>query len=118
MILDCCQLEPSPDSIKHEEGMGNDKSSGSPGGDASGEGNSHLSAGDMKLNSPKTDPEGHSHRGRGRSAAASHGLLIYRPAMQRAIATTVTMLVTMLKTLRIRAQTIRYVSIEISTFVC
>ncbi|XP_052847077.1 protein trachealess isoform X4 [Drosophila gunungcola] len=74
MILDCCQLEPSPDSIKHEEGLGNDKSSGSPGGDASGEGNSHLSAGDMKLNSePKTDSEGHSHRGRGRSAAASHG---------------------------------------------
>ncbi|XP_017066447.1 protein trachealess isoform X3 [Drosophila eugracilis] len=73
MILDCCQLEPSPDSIKHEEGLGNDKSSGSPGGDASGEGNSHLSAGDMKLNSPKTDPEGHSHRGRGRSAATSHG---------------------------------------------
>ncbi|KAH8349900.1 hypothetical protein KR084_009086 [Drosophila pseudotakahashii] len=73
MILDCCQLEPSPDSIKHEEGLGNDKSSGSPGGDGSGnEGN--LSAGDMKLNSPKTtDPEGHSHRGRGRSAAASHG---------------------------------------------
>lgn len=64
MILDCCQLEPSPDSIKHEEGLGNDKSSGSPGGDASGEGNSHLSAGDMKLNSPKTDSEGHSHRGR------------------------------------------------------
>ncbi|XP_039149376.1 protein trachealess isoform X4 [Drosophila simulans] len=73
MILDCCQLEPSPDSIKHEEGLGNDKSSGSPGGDASGEGNSHLSAGDMKLNSPKTDSESHSHRGRGRSAAASHG---------------------------------------------
>ncbi|KRK00692.1 protein trachealess isoform X2 [Drosophila yakuba] len=73
MILDCCQLEPSPDSIKHEEGLGNDKSSGSPGGDASGEGNSHLSAGDMKLNSPKTDSEGHSHRGRGRNAAASHG---------------------------------------------
>ncbi|KQS43033.1 uncharacterized protein Dere_GG14662, isoform D [Drosophila erecta] len=73
MILDCCQLEPSPDSIKHEEGLGNDKSSGSPGGDASGEGNSHLSAGDMKLNSPKTDSEGHSHRGRGRSAAATHG---------------------------------------------
>ncbi|XP_032573668.1 protein trachealess isoform X4 [Drosophila sechellia] len=73
MILDCCQLEPSPDSIKHEEGLGNDKSSGSPGGDASGEGNSHLSAGDMKLNSPKTDSETHSHRGRGRSAAASHG---------------------------------------------
>lgn len=73
LILDCCQLEPSVDSIKHEESLGNDKSSGSPGGDAPGEGNSHLSAGDMKLNSPKTDPEGHSHRGRGRSAAASHG---------------------------------------------
>ncbi|KAH8275029.1 hypothetical protein KR018_011316 [Drosophila ironensis] len=73
LILDCCQLEPSMDSIKHEEGLGNDKSSGSPGGDAPGEGNSHPCAGDMKLNSPKTDPEGHSHRGRGRSAAASHG---------------------------------------------
>ncbi|XP_070136328.1 protein trachealess isoform X2 [Drosophila bipectinata] len=73
LILDCCQLEPSVDSIKHEEGLGNDKSSGSPGGDAAGEGNSHLSAGDMKLNSPKTDSEGHPHRGRGRTAAASHG---------------------------------------------
>ncbi|XP_016975374.2 protein trachealess isoform X3 [Drosophila rhopaloa] len=81
MILDCCQLEPSPDSIKHEEGLGNDKSSGSPGGDASGEGNSHLSAGDMKLNSPKTDSEGHSHRGRGRGAAASHGSSLNSLAM-------------------------------------
>ncbi|XP_030239964.1 protein trachealess isoform X3 [Drosophila navojoa] len=72
LILDCCQLEPSVDSIKHEEGLGNDKSSGSPGGDASGEGNAHLS-GDMKLGlgSPKTDAEGHTQRGRGRNAA--HG---------------------------------------------
>lgn len=65
------------DSIKHEEGLGNDKSSGSPGGDAAGEGNAHLSAGDMKLglSSPKTlaDPEGHTQRsGRGRNAS-THG---------------------------------------------
>ncbi|KAH8415263.1 hypothetical protein KR222_003508 [Zaprionus bogoriensis] len=75
LILDCCQLEPSVDSIKHEEGLGNDKSSGSPGGDASGESNAHLSAGDMKLglSSPKTDPEGHTQRGRGRNAATGHG---------------------------------------------
>ncbi|XP_030380191.1 protein trachealess isoform X2 [Scaptodrosophila lebanonensis] len=72
LILDCCQLEPSVDSIKHEEGLGNDKSSGSPGGDAAGDGNTHLSAGDMKLSSPKTDVDGHPHRGRGRSAN-SHG---------------------------------------------
>ncbi|KAH8379250.1 hypothetical protein KR009_003873 [Drosophila setifemur] len=70
LILDCCQLEPSVDSIKNEEGLGNDKSSGSPGGDAApGEGN----GGDLKLNSPKTDSDSHSHRGRGRSAAASQG---------------------------------------------
>ncbi|XP_064546292.1 protein trachealess isoform X7 [Drosophila montana] len=77
LILDCCQLEPSVDSIKHEEGLGNDKSSGSPGGDAAGDGNAHLSAGDMKLglSSPKTlaDAEGHTQRsGRGRNASA-HG---------------------------------------------
>ncbi|ALC44056.1 trh [Drosophila busckii] len=76
LILDCCQLEPSVDSIKNEEGLGNDKSSGSgsPGGDANTDGNPHLS-GDMKLglNSPKTDGDGHSQRGRGRSANATHG---------------------------------------------
>ncbi|XP_043071497.1 protein trachealess [Drosophila grimshawi] len=75
LILDCCQLEPSVDSIKHEEGLGNDKSSGSPGSDATGpEGSAHLNS-DMKLglSSPKTDGDTHSQRGRGRNASATHG---------------------------------------------
>ncbi|KAM7358386.1 PAS domain-containing protein trachealess isoform 2-T2 [Cochliomyia hominivorax] len=61
LILDCCQLEPSIDSIKHEDLSSMDKSSGSPGGDASAAGGdiSHngLAGNETKLTSPKTEPD-------------------------------------------------------------
>ncbi|XP_075161480.1 LOW QUALITY PROTEIN: PAS domain-containing protein trachealess [Haematobia irritans] len=62
LILDCCQLEPSIDSIKHEDLSSLDKSSGSPGGDAATSGleqNGHngLVGGETKLASPKTEPD-------------------------------------------------------------
>ncbi|XP_037950883.1 protein trachealess-like [Teleopsis dalmanni] len=66
LILDCCQLEPSVDCIKHEE-LGNDKSSGSPGGDPTAEGHPSLS-GDGKNSTLKADGDGHQQRTRGRNA--------------------------------------------------
>ncbi|XP_036342363.1 protein trachealess-like [Rhagoletis pomonella] len=65
LILDCCQLEPSVDCIKHEE-LGTDKNSGSPSGDAAPEGQAGV-GGDTKSSSPKTDGDGHHQRPRGRS---------------------------------------------------
>lgn len=62
LILDCCQLEPSIDSIKHEDLSSLDKSSGSPGGDApppTGLDQVHngMAGTETKLASPKTEPD-------------------------------------------------------------
>ncbi|GBP04077.1 Protein trachealess [Eumeta japonica] len=60
LILDCCQLEPSLDSIKHEDLSSIDKNSGSPGGDAAAAGDTNhngLAGSEMKLTSPKTEPD-------------------------------------------------------------
>ncbi|KAL9902445.1 PAS domain-containing protein trachealess isoform 3-T3 [Glossina fuscipes fuscipes] len=69
LILDCCQLEPSVDSIKHEDLSSNDKNSGSPGGDAAtGDSHSGHAGNDTKLTSPKTEPaDTQQQRSRGRA---------------------------------------------------
>ncbi|XP_054735051.1 protein trachealess isoform X3 [Anastrepha obliqua] len=64
LILDCCQLEPSVDCIKHEE-LGTDKNSGSPSGDPAPEGQAGI-GNDAKASSPKADSDGHNQRSRGR----------------------------------------------------
>lgn len=79
LILDCCQLEPSIDNIKHEDLSSLDKNSGSPGGDASAAGDINhngLTGQDTKLTSPKTEPDSQQQqqqqqqqRPRGRGAA-------------------------------------------------
>ncbi|XP_058987665.1 protein trachealess [Musca domestica] len=77
LILDCCQLEPSIDNIKHEDISSLDKSSGSPSGDPSTStmdngGLSGLAGAETKLASPKTEPESQQQqqqqRSRGRNA--------------------------------------------------
>ncbi|CAD7004906.1 unnamed protein product [Ceratitis capitata] len=69
LILDCCQLEPSVDCIKHEE-LGTDKSSGSPSGDPASEGQAGIGS-DTKTSSTKTDGDGHHQRSRGRGSSSS-----------------------------------------------
>ncbi|XP_046807013.1 protein trachealess isoform X2 [Lucilia cuprina] len=77
LILDCCQLEPSIDSIKHEDLSSMDKNSGSPGGDASAAGDINhngLAGTETKLTSPKTEPDAQQQqqqqqRSRGRGSA-------------------------------------------------
>ncbi|XP_067646969.1 protein trachealess [Eurosta solidaginis] len=66
LILDCCQLEPSVDCIKHEE-LGTDKNSDSPSGDPAPEGQPGVGS-DTKASSPKPDGDGHNQRSRGRSS--------------------------------------------------
>ncbi|XP_061392028.1 protein trachealess isoform X1 [Musca vetustissima] len=79
LILDCCQLEPSIDNIKHEDLSSLDKSSGSPSGDPSSSAMDNagslngLTGAETKLASPKTEPDSQQQqqqqqRSRGRNA--------------------------------------------------
>ncbi|XP_011183760.1 protein trachealess isoform X2 [Zeugodacus cucurbitae] len=69
LILDCCQMEPTVDCIKHEE-LVSDKNSGSPSSDAAPEGPAGV-GGHTKDSSPKAEGDGHNQRSRGRGSSST-----------------------------------------------